>query len=139
MPSSKAYTGVVEAYWQAALYEEALVALNTMKEVGSEPTVETYNALIHAYARGGLYKESEAILLRTREFGVPQEVHSFNGVIEAFQQGTGLVDESEEQWIILLYTLFYSVFLLSSTGASFLCFSLFSSSFLTSENSTSLY
>ncbi|PPD74023.1 hypothetical protein GOBAR_DD29045 [Gossypium barbadense] len=46
----------------AALYEEALVAFNTMNEVESKPTIETYNSLLQTFARGGLHKEAEAIL-----------------------------------------------------------------------------
>ncbi|KAK7857254.1 pentatricopeptide repeat-containing protein [Quercus suber] len=98
VPSSKAYTGVIEAYGQTALYEEALVAFNTMNEVGSGPTVETYNSLIHAFARGGLYKECGAILHRMGESGVARNVDSFNGVIEAFRQG-GQFEEAVKTYI----------------------------------------
>jgi pentatricopeptide repeat protein len=43
MLSSKAYTGVIKAYGQAAMYAEALVMFNTINEMGSKPTIETYD------------------------------------------------------------------------------------------------
>jgi pentatricopeptide repeat protein len=73
MLSSKAYTGVIKAYGQAAMYEEALVMFNTMNEMGSKPTIETYNTLIYMFSRGGLYKKNKAILLKMGESEVARD------------------------------------------------------------------
>jgi len=85
MQSSKAYTGVIKAYGQAAMYEEALVMFNTMNEMGSKPTIETYNTLIYMFSRGGLYKKTKAILLKMGESEVARDRDSFNGVIEGYR------------------------------------------------------
>ncbi|CAN4088191.1 unnamed protein product [Withania somnifera] len=98
VPSTKVYTGVIESYGQAALYEEAVVAFNTMNEVGSRPMVETFNSLIHAFAKGGLYKESEAIWFRMGEVGVPRNRDSFNGMIEGYRQG-GQFEEAIKAYV----------------------------------------
>ncbi|CAN4086118.1 unnamed protein product [Withania somnifera] len=98
VPSSKVYTAVIEAYGQGALYEEAVVAFNTMNEIGRRPMVETFNSLIHAFAKGGLHKESEAIWFRMGEVGVPLNRDSFNGMIEGYRQG-GQFEEAIKAYV----------------------------------------
>lgn len=96
--SSKAYTGVVEVYGLAALYEEAHVAFNTRNELESKPTIEISKSLLHTFARGGLYKEYEAILLRIDESGVAWNRDSFYAMIEVFRQG-GQFEEAIKAYI----------------------------------------
>ena len=69
------------------LFQEAVVAFNTMNEIGSFPTIETYNSLVHMFARGGLFTEARAIVTRMGDSGIQRDETTYSGLIEAFCQG----------------------------------------------------
>ncbi|MCD7455417.1 hypothetical protein HAX54_028068 [Datura stramonium] len=109
VPSSKVYTGVIEAYGQAALYEEAVVAFNedftkNLKQYGLEwmgevefPNRDSFNGVIEGYRQGGQFEEAIKAYVEMEKARCDPDERTLEAVLSVYCFA-GLVDESEEQF-----------------------------------------
>ncbi|KAF8378357.1 hypothetical protein HHK36_029696 [Tetracentron sinense] len=105
--STKAYTGVVEANGQVVLYEEALVAFDTMHvafntmhkrmgESGVARNMDSFDVEIEAFGKGGHVKEDVKVYVNMEKAGCDPNEQTLEAILSVYS--AGLVDESKEHF-----------------------------------------